>query len=99
VEVFVDTRCDGRYQAGVDMWLGGQRIDVDSGGVLLGTDTARTGGAYFLLPALRSSTITYTTVPAGYQLCPNSPNPIQLSPGDFGPWGNKQVNFRVRRAR
>lgn len=98
VETYVDARCDGRYQAGVDVWLAGQRIDVNTGGELLRATTSRLGGAYFLLPTRRTTTVTFTP-PAGYQLCANSPVPITLGTSDFGRWGNKQVSFRVKRLR
>lgn len=98
VETYVDARCDGRFQAGVDQWLGGQRIDVVTGGEALRATTSRLGSAYFLLPTRRDTTVSYTA-PAGYQLCANSPAPIRLGAADFGRWGNKQVAFRVKRAR
>jgi hypothetical protein len=98
VETYVDSRCDGRFQSGVDSWLAGQRIDVNTGGELLRATTSRLGGAYFLLPTRRTTSVSFTP-PAGYQLCANSPAPLSLSTADFGRWGNKQVAFRVKRAR
>lgn len=98
VETFVDARCDGRFQAGVDQWLAGQRIDVVTGGEPLRATTSRLGSAYFLLPTRRDTTVSFTA-PAGYQLCSNSPVPLRLSAADFGRWGNKLVAFRVKRAR
>lgn len=98
VETYVDARCDGRFQAGVDLWLAGQRIDVNTGGELLRATTSRLGGAYFLLPTRRTTTVAFSA-PAGYQLCANSPAPLTLGAGDFGRWGNKQVSFRVKRLR
>ncbi len=98
VETYVDARCDGRFQAGVDTWLAGQRIDVVTGGEPLRATTSRLGSAYFLLPTRRDTTVAFTA-PAGYQLCANSPAPLRLGAADFGRWGNKQVSFRVKRVR
>lgn len=98
VETYVDARCDGRFQAGVDQWLAGQRIDVVTGGEPLRATTSRLGSAYFLLPTRRDTTVSFTA-PAGYQLCSNSPVPLSLGAADFGRWGNKLVAFRVKRAR
>ena len=98
VEGFVDLRCDGRYQAGLDSWADGRRVDIDVAGIVLGTELSRNGSAYFLLPTRSGITVRFE-VPAGYRMCGNSPNPRILGPADFGPYGNKQLDFRIVRQR
>lgn len=98
VEAFVDLRCDGRYQAGLDRWVDGQRVDVDVAGIQLGTTLSRNGSAYFLLPTSSGITVRFE-VPAGFRMCGNSPNPRILGPADFGRFGNKQIDFRIVRQR
>jgi hypothetical protein len=99
VEAFVDLRCDGRFQAGLDSWVANQRVEVDlGGGTTLGTALSRRGSAYFLLPTRRGAEVRFE-VPAGYRLCGNSANPRLLTESDFGRFGNKQIDFRVVRQR
>ncbi len=99
VEAFIDLRCDGRYNAGVDSWVTGRRIDlVTGGGVALGGPLSRRGSIYFLLPSRDGAEVRFD-VPSGYEMCANSPNPREVSAGDFGRFGNEQIDFRIRRQR
>ncbi len=97
IRAFVDTRCDGRYQGGIDSKVTSQpRVDVTAGSELLGTVLSRSGSAYFRLPFGSGVNVTFA-VPDGYEMCPNSANPAELSPRDFEPLGRAKLDFRIVR--
>jgi hypothetical protein len=96
VRAFVDSRCDGRYQAGLDSLIRSHpRVDVVAGAELLGTELGDTGSAFFRLPVNDGAEVRFE-VPTGYVMCSNSPNPESLSKRDFGMFRRASVDFRVK---
>jgi hypothetical protein len=98
VRAFVDGRCDGRYQPGLDAALANARVDVDAGSVRLGTGTSKSGSAFFRVP-LASPIEVSLAIPDGYAACPNGATTAHLTAADFQPYGRKHVNLRVLRRR
>jgi hypothetical protein len=96
VHAFVDSGCDGRYQAGIDRQVtSGPRVDVTASGVLLGTELSPSGSAYFRLPYSGGALVRFA-VPDGYEMCANSPNPVELKASAFKPFGRAKLDLRVR---
>lgn len=95
---FVDNRCDGRYQPGLDSPLRDARVDVRVGTAGLGTTLSKSGNAFFRVP-LGGSIEARLTVPDGYAMCGNSQQTVVLDASDFKPFGRKHVDFRVTRRR
>lgn len=98
VRGYVDGRCDGRYQPGLDTPLRGTRVDVAAGAVALGGSLSKSGNASFRVPLTGGITLRLT-VPDGYAPCANSSDSFTLSAKDFLPFGRKQQDFRVTRRR
>lgn len=97
VRAFVDTRCDGRYQGGIDAKITSQpRVDIVAGTEALGAQLSRSGSAYFRLPFAGGVQATFE-VPDGYEMCANSDNPSELTAKDFKPLGRAKLSFRVVR--
>ncbi len=94
VEAFIDYRCDGNYQQGVDRKLGRQWVEVLAGATPLGAFTKPSGSTFFRLPIDQPMTVSFT-LPAGHKMCANSPNPLTLTAGDFGRSLRKKIRFRV----
>lgn len=94
VEAFIDYRCDGNYQQGVDRKLGRQWVEVLAGATPLGAFTKPSGSTFFRLPIDQPMTVTFT-MPAGHKMCANSPNPLTLTATDFGRSLRKKIRFRV----
>lgn len=94
VEAFIDYRCDGNYQQGVDRKLGRQWVEVLAGATPLGAFTKPSGSTFFRLPIDQPMTATFT-LPAGHKMCANSPNPLTLTASDFGRSQRKKIRFRV----
>jgi hypothetical protein len=98
VRAFVDSRCDGRLQPGVDAPVRSHpRVDVVAGSIQLGTTLSNAGSAYFRFP-IADGAVARLSVPEGYAMCGNSPNPVALTAADFRPFGRKKIDFRVVRA-
>jgi hypothetical protein len=98
VRGYVDGRCDGRYQPGLDDPLRGARVEVGAGAVGLGTTLSKSGNALFRVP-LSAGVTAGLVVPNGYMICPNGSGTVTLAAKDFLPFGRKQVEFRVTRLR
>ena len=99
VRAFVDYRCDRRFQNGVDYAVRGRpRVDITAGTERLGAQLDAAGRATFRLPSSAGAELRFG-VPAGYEMCANSANPLRLEPGDFRSRGVTRVDFRVVRAR
>lgn len=97
VFAYVDAGCDRRFRRGVDTPLATlARVDVVAGGDVLGARLSPGGRQTFLYPTNRSATLTLA-VPDGYALCPNSPNPVALTPADFNRFRRASVEFRLQR--
>ena len=94
VEGYVDYRCDGRYQAGVDRRLSGQWVDVVAGIVPLRARLSPSGSAYFILP-IDADVIIRVEIPPGQKMCVNSANPLTLHPSDFSRSTRKKVSVRM----
>jgi hypothetical protein len=95
---FVDNRCDGRYQPGLDTPVRGARVDVSAGAVSLGTTLSKSGNAFFRVPLSDPISVQFA-VPDGYMMCSNSAQTVALSAANFAPFGRKQVEFRITRRR
>jgi hypothetical protein len=98
VRAFVDGRCDGRFQPGLDSPLRGARVDVTAGAMALGTTTSKSGNAFFRVP-LQAPIDVGLTVPDGYAACANSAASVRLTAADFRPFGRKHLDFRLTRRR
>ncbi len=97
VRAFVDTRCDGRYQGGIDSLVkSGNRVDVVAGAELLGGKLSRTGKISFRL-AYSAGVQARFEVPDGYEMCATSSNPADLSASNFQPYGLAKLDFRIVR--
>jgi hypothetical protein len=95
VRAFVDYRCDGAFQNGVDGIVRSQpRVDIEAGAELLGTNLDPRGRATFRLPISSGASVTMA-VPDGFEMCDNSPNPLDMEPDDFRASGLTRVYFRV----
>lgn len=98
VRGYVDGRCDGRYQPGLDTPLRGARVELAAGAVALGTSLSKSGNASFRVPLSGGITVRLI-VPDGYAACANSSESFSLMAKDFRPFGRKQQDFRVTRRR
>lgn len=98
VRGYVDGRCDGRYQPGLDTPLRGARVEVSAGTVALGASLSKSGNASFRVP-LSTGITARLVVPDGYAPCANAADSISLAAKDFRPFGRKQIDFRVTRRR
>lgn len=97
VRAYVDSRCDGRFQPGIDGYLREQpRVTVTTGSLVLGTQLSAYGAAYFRLP-YDQTVITELSMPPGYELCPNARNPAVREPRDFRLFGRAKVEFNLKR--
>jgi hypothetical protein len=97
ISAFVDSRCDGRYQGGLDSKVtSGPYVGIVAGSELLGTTLSRSGSAYFRLPFMGGVTATFE-IPDGYEMCSNSENPAVLTSSDFAPFGRAKLDFRIVR--
>ncbi len=99
VRAYVDSRCDGRYQPGIDALLPGTpRVTVTTGSIILRSHLTTSGSAFFRLP-YSEPVVAELGVPEGYVMCSNSRQSVTLRPRDFQPFGRAKVEFRLQRAR
>jgi len=98
VRAFVDHRCDGRLQPGVDAPLRAEpapRVDVAAGQEILGAPLSSSGTVIFLFPAVPEAEVALA-MPDGYEACPGIDNPA-LVPATAFQRGQARLDFRVRR--
>jgi len=94
VEGFIDYRCDGRFNSGVDRRLNGDWVDILAGATPIGAKLGTSGSAFFRLPIDADVRVTLIP-PPGHKMCANSPSPVTLVPADFGRYKRKKLTFRV----
>jgi len=98
VRAYVDFRCDGRLQPGVDSPLRADpapRVDVEAGPERLGAPLSTSGAAIFLFPPVPEVRVALA-VPEGYVACPGVDNPAIVGSGAFRR-DLARLDFRVRR--
>jgi len=98
VRAYVDYRCDGRLQPGVDAPLRADpspRVDVTAGAERLGTTLSSSGTAIFLFPPV-PQTLVALAIPPGYEACPGVDNPTTVLAPAFRR-GQARIDLRVRR--
>lgn len=98
VRAYVDYRCDGRLQPGVDNPLRGDpapRVDVTAGAELLGAPLSSAGTAFFLFPRVPETSVMLA-IPAGYEPCPGVDNPVIVPASAFNR-GQARIDVRVKR--
>ena len=95
VRSFIDYNCDGTFRNGVDGTVrSNPRVDIVAGAELLGTSLDSAGRATFRLPTAAGAEVRME-LPSGYQMCHNSPNPLDMAPDDFRATGLTRVYMRL----
>lgn len=98
VRAYVDFRCDGRLQPGVDSPLRAEpapRVDVEAGAERLGGPLSASGTAIFLFPPVPETRVALA-VPEGFEACPGVDNPATVASDAFRR-GLARLELRVRR--
>lgn len=97
VFAYVDVGCDRRFRRGTDVPLAMQpRVDVAAGADVLGARLGKSGRLTFQYPLGRAATFSLS-VPDGYALCPDSPNPVDVPASAFNRFRRTSVEFRLQR--